>query len=467
MAVDDDDDTEIYRLLPADPAIRSVARDLYDAISDAPIISAHGHVPVEILDRNEPFVDAASLFITPDHYVTRLLHAEGVPLESLGIGAAANPRDIWARFSEHWPAFAGTASGYWLREEFRTVFGLSWPPADDAGADAAFDLVARALATRDFLPRALFERFGIEVLATTDDPLADLSPHARLRDDTTFHGRVIPTFRPDAYTDARRQDFPVQIERLLATTGGVGFRGYRDALRTHRQRFIEHRATSVDISTLSPMTAAVEPADAEALFDRVRRGGASTEDAELFDAVMILEHARMSVDDGLVLTLHPGSMRNHHPETQRRFGPDTGHDIPVSVDFTRALRPLLTELGTADGFHLVLYTLDETAYSRELAPLAGFYPSVFLGSPWWFLDAPYALARFRAATIETAGFRRYAGFVDDTRAFCSIPTRHDVARRVDAGVIARLVVEGRMTKAEGVATIRYSVEEAPRRVFKL
>jgi glucuronate isomerase len=175
----------------------------------------------------------------------------------------------------------------------------------------------------------------------------------------------------------------------------------------------------------------------------------------------------MSLDDRLVMTLHTGVHRNTHRPTLERFGPDTGHDIPFAVDYATNLQPLLEAVGTHPNFQLVLFTIDETTYSREIAPLAGFYPSIYIGAPWWFLDAPDAMARFRAATTETAGFSRSAGFIDDTRAFCSIPARHDAARRTDAAYLARLVAEHRITEDRAHEIIVDLVDAAPRRAFTL
>jgi glucuronate isomerase len=182
---------------------------------------------------------------------------------------------------------------------------------------------------------------------------------------------------------------------------------------------------------------------------------------------LLLEMARMSCDDGLVMTLHPGVRRGHHGPTTAAFGPDTGNDIPIRAEFTDALRPLLERYGTHPGFHLVVFTVDETVFSRELAPLAGFYPTLYVGVPWWFLDAPEAIRRFRAAVTETAGFSRTSGFVDDTRAFCSIPARHDMSRRIDAGWLSQLVAEHRLDEDEAADTALDLVSGRPREVFKL
>lgn len=455
------------RLFPADPATRSLARELYDRVADAPIISPHGHVPVEWLAEDRPFTDPASLLITHDHYVTRLLHASGVGLDELGVGgSAAEPRDIWRRFAERWSLFAGTASGYWIAESLRSVLDVQ-VALSAATADETFDHIAAQLASPAFRPRALFERFGIEVLATTDDPLDELAGHAALAASGAV-GRIVPTFRPDRYLDPDAAGFAENIGRLVAETGQSGtFAGYVSALEQRRRYFVEHGAVSADHGVEVPETLDLDAAEAQALFARVVSGEADAAERQAFRAHMLLQMARMSVDDGLVMTVHAGVVRNHSTRTLRRFGPDSGHDIPRRTDFVGGLRPLLERFGLERDLHLVLFAVDETVYSREIAPLAGFYPSVYIGAPWWFLDAPDAMARFRSAVTETAGFSRGSGFIDDTRAFLSIPARHDTARRADAAFLARLVIEGRIDDETAAAIIDDIVGPQPKRVFKL
>ncbi|QOT18415.1 glucuronate isomerase [Paenarthrobacter sp. YJN-5] len=455
------------RLLPADPGTREIARNLLARVQDLPIISPHGHVDAAVIEQNTPFLDPAALLVTPDHYVTRLIHASGVSMEQLQ-PQNAGAREIWRTFCRSWPLFEGTASGYWLRTQFETVFGLHGELSAET-ADASFDAISARLAEPGFRPRELFKDFNIEVLATTDDPLDDLSSHKALANDPSFHGRVLPTFRPDAYINIAHPSWGTNVERLIAAAGdgATGYGGYIAALENRRRYFVDHGAVSADHGVRTPATLKLDPADAEALFERARSGNASFEDREVFEAHMTYQMARMSVEDGLVMTIHPGSYRNHHTPTFEAFGADTGHDIPFAVNYTEGIRPLLQDFGTAKDFHLVLFTLDETVFSRELAPLAGFYPSVYLGAPWWFLDAPDAMLRFRSAVSETAGFSRSSGFIDDTRAFCSIPARHDASRRVEASFLARLVAEHRISEDRAHELIVDVVDSAPRRVFKL
>jgi glucuronate isomerase len=444
------------RLLPAEDRTRGIARELYALVADAPIVSPHGHVDPRLLLDDRPYADPAGLLVSSDHYVTRLLHAAGVPLDDL-LGSA-RPREVWRIFCDHWHWFHGTASGFWLRETLAAVLGVRGAPTPDL-----FDGLVEALAQPRLRPRALFESFAIEVLATTDDPLDDLGVHDALRDDPAFGGTVIPTFRPDAYLDPASPGWSDRIERL----GASDHAGYLDALRARRAHFIEHGAVSADHGVEHAVTVELDPGTAQSLFERARAGGLDAAEAALFRAHMLFESARMSVDDGLVMTVHAGVQRNHHRQTLAHFGPDTGHDIPVATSFTENLRPLLERFGTAKDFHLVLFAIDESVWSRELAPLAGFYPSVFIGAPWWFLDAPDSIARFRSATTETAGFYRGSGFIDDTRAFMSVAARHAVSRRVDSGFLARQVVEGRMTVAEASRVAIDLVGAIPRRAFKL
>jgi glucuronate isomerase len=460
------------RLLPADPTTRVIARRLYAEIRDLPIISPHGHVPPEWIALDTPFGDPTSLLISPDHYVTRLLHAHGVGLESLGVGGTPlgpdGARAAWRALCTHWDAFRGTPSRLWLECELSEIFGVTVRPSA-ATSDEIYDRVAETLARPDFRPRNLLARFGIEVLATTDDPGDHLAHHAAIRDDETVRTRVLPTFRPDRYLEPARADWPGCLDALgaAADTDTGDYRGFINALEARRRHFIEHGAVSADHSHADAGTAPLDPPDAERIFAAARVGRATPAEATALRRHLLLEMARMSVQDGLVMTLHPGVHRDHHPPTRRRFGPDAGADIPIAMELTRGLQPLLARYGTAAGFHLVLFTLDETVFSREIAPLAGFYPSVYAGAPWWFLDAPDAIRRYRGAVTETAGFGRTSGFIDDTRAFCSIPARHDMSRRLDCGYLGELVATHRLDEDDALDVARELVTVNPKVAFKL
>ncbi|WP_396643600.1 glucuronate isomerase [Microbacterium sp.] len=419
---------------------------------------------------DEAFPDPTRLLLSGDHYVTRLLQTAGVDPAELGVGGVEvrDPRRAWRSFCENWDVLSGTASGYWLTDELSRLFGIDREPSASS-ADALYDVIADRLQQPNFRPRRLLDRFRIEVLATTDDPMDDLDVHRALADDAHFDGRVIPTFRPDAYLDPEAPGFLRGVERLAQWHGTPtdDYTGYLEGLESRRAHFIAHGATSADHGVVDALAEPLASDEAAALFRRAVRSESTPAEARAFRAHMLFQMAGMSVRDGLVMTIHPGVLRNHHTETYRSFGPDTGHDIPVATEYTRNLRPLLEEYGLAPDFHLVLFTVDETTFSREIAPLAGFYPSVFIGPPWWFLDAPDAILRFRAATTEIAGFSRSAGFIDDTRAFLSIPARHDMARRVDASYLARLVAEGRIGRARAQRIIVDLTDAQPRKVFKL
>jgi glucuronate isomerase len=457
------------RLLPVDPATRDIARSLYDSVAGMPIISPHGHVAPSLFRDDQPFTDPTSLFVTHDHYVTRLLHAGGVDLGALGVGGTdVEPRSAWRLLCENWHLFLGTASGYWLTHELVTLFDIAEEPSAET-ADRIYDAIASRLADDAFRPRALFDRFAIEVLATTDDPMDDLTVHAALAADQTFRGRVLPTFRPDAYLDPTAPSFVSNVERLTSDAGTPvdDFAGYLDALAARRAHFVRHGAVSADHGVREPFAVDLGRDEAAALYRGALAGTLDSEQSRVFTGHMLFQMARMSVEDGLVMTVHPGVARNHSTDTFRRFGPDTGHDIPIRTEYTNNLRPLLEAFGLKKDFHLVLFGIDETIFSREVAPLAGFYPSVFIGAPWWFLDAPDAVQRFRAAVTETAGFYRGSGFIDDTRAFLSIPARHDMARRSDAAFLARLVREGRITRPQAERVAVDLVDAVPRKAFKL
>jgi glucuronate isomerase len=460
------------RLLPADPGVRAIARRLFDAVRELPIISPHGHVDPRLLLENAPFPDPAALFVTPDHYVTRLLHASGVGLDQLGVGREPLPeaqaREVWRHLCAHWDAYRGTPVRFWLESALGEIFGVGVRPSAET-ADQIYDHVAERLVTDAYRPRALYDRFRIAVLASTDDPGDDLSAHAALAVDPTWRGRVVPTFRPDRYLEPAASGWRDAVAQLgeAADVDTGDHAGYVRALEARRRYFVEHGAVSADHSHADVRTDPLDEAEAARVYRAALAGEATLGEATAFRRHMLLEMARMSCDDGLVMTLHPGVRRGHHGPTTAAYGTDTGNDIPTAIEFTDALHPLLERYGTHPGFHLVAFTVDETVFSRELAPLAGFYPALYVGVPWWFLDAPHAMRRFRAAVTETAGFSRTSGFIDDTRAFCSIPARHDMARRVDSGWLASLVAEHQMDEDEAMDTALDLVTGQPRRVFKL
>ncbi|MDB5459585.1 MAG: glucuronate isomerase [Caulobacteraceae bacterium] len=461
------------RLFPADPRTREVARALYAGIKDLPIVSPHGHTDPAWFAHDRPFSDPAALLVTPDHYLLRMLYSQGVPLEALGVagrdGSAgeADPRAVWRLFATHYPLFRGTPSRLWLDWVLAEVFGVQ-DRLGPATADAIYEVIADALARPEFRPRALFERFGIEVLATTESPLDPLESH-RLLQGSGWPGRVITTFRPDPVLDPQTDRFQANLERLSAMTGedALDYAGYLRALESRRAAFRAAGATATDHGHPSAATADLSRVEAQALFRRVSTGAASPADAELFRAHMLVEMARMSVDDGMVMQLHPGSFRNHHAEVFARFGRDKGADIPVAVDYVRALKPLLDRFGADPRFSLIVFTLDESTYARELAPLAGYYPALKLGPAWWFHDSPEGMRRFREQTTETAGFYNTVGFNDDTRAFLSIPARHDVARRADSAFLARLVVEHRLEEDEAHEIARALTYDLVKAAYKL
>ncbi len=455
------------RLFPADPETRAVARRLFAAVESLPIVSPHGHTQASWFSENKPFPDPAALFITPDHYVYRMLYSQSVPLERLGLGAEADPRAAWRVFAENYLLFRVTPTRLWLDDVFEKLFGLE-ERLCAKNADAYYDAIAAKLATPEFRPRALYERFNIEALATTDSALDSLDAHRTLRE-SGWRGRVLPTFRPDACVDPEFADFRENIaalgERYREDT--ATWPGYLRALRAARAFFIENGATATDHGHPTPRTAALSPAEAERLFARVLAPEVAAEDAELFRAQMLTEMARMSLEDGLVMQIHPGSVRNHNRLLYEKLGRDVGADIPQTTEYVHALKPLLDQFGNEPGLTLILFTLDETAYSRELAPLAGHYPCLRLGPPWWFHDSPEGMMRFREQATETAGFYNTVGFNDDTRAFLSIPARHDVARRIDCAFLARLVAEHRLDEDEAAELAHELTNGLVRRAYKL
>ncbi|MDE3200311.1 MAG: glucuronate isomerase [Acidobacteriota bacterium] len=457
------------RLFPAEPAVRQIARSLYASVKDLPIISPHGHTQAAWFADNEPFPDPATLFVQPDHYVYRMLYSQGVSMDDLGIGQRyiEDPRKVWRIFASHYYLFRGTPTRMWLDFAFQELFGLT-ERLSAKTADHYFDTISAKLLRPEFLPRALFDRFKIHVLATTDSPLDTLSDHQAIRA-SGWKGRIVPTFRPDSVVDP---DFPGFVERIAAlgqmtSHDTASWSGYLKALRQRRSFFKDLGATATDHGHPTAQTANLSHAEAEQLFSKVRTGGGTAAERELFRAQMLTEMARMSLDDGLVMQIHPGSFRNHNKQIHEKFGRDTGADIPQQTDYVHALKPMLDLFGNETSLTIILFTLDETTYSRELAPLAGHYPCLRLGPPWWFHDSPEGMMRFREQATETAGFYNTVGFNDDTRAFLSIPARHDVARRIDCAFLARLVAEHRLEHDEAFEIVSDLTCGLVRRAYKL
>ena len=457
------------RLFPADPETRSIARRLYASISDLPIISPHGHTEAAWFAKNEPFPDPTQLLILPDHYIYRMLYSQGISMHELGIRqtGAIDSRKIWRIFAEHYHLFRGTPTRMWLDYEFEVLFGLD-QRLSSATADHYFDVIAEKLNQPEFLPRALYERFRIEVLSTTDSPLDSLEHHAAIRE-SNWKARILPTFRPDSVVDPAFQGFRENIARLGEQTGEdtTKWLGYLNALRKSRERFKSVGCTATDHGHPTANTANLSRQEAEKLFTVVLSGNESAEQQEFFRAQMLTEMARMSIDDGLVMQLHPGSFRNHNQKVFEQFGRDSGADIPTRTDYVHGLKPLLDLFGNEPSFTFILFTLDESTYSRELAPLAGHYPCLRLGPPWWFLDSPEGMMRFRELATETAGFYNTVGFNDDTRAFLSIPARHDVARRTDCAFLARLVAEHRIDEDEAFELAQDLTVNLVRKAYRL
>lgn len=452
------------RLLPVEPATRDLARKLYAQVKDLPIISPHGHTDPEWFAGNANFGNAAELLLHPDHYVFRLLYSQGVPLADLGIGnPAADPRESWRLFAERYFLFRGTPSRMWLDWVFAEVFGMGVQLCAET-SDLYFDTITEMLASKAFRPRALFERYNIEVIATTESPLDSLEHHAAIRA-SDWQGRVITAYRPDPLIDPDFEGFRDNLKTFSTLTGQdcYSWSGYLAAHRQRRAFFAAMGATSTDHGHPTAQTANLAAAEAEALFAKVTSGSFTPAEAELFRAQMLTEMAAMSLDDGLVMQLHPGAFRNHNAQVFATLGRDKGADIPTRTDYVHALKPLLDRFGNDNRLSLILFTLDETAYARELAPLAGHYPCLKLGPAWWFHDSPEGMRRFRRMCTETAGFYNTVGFNDDTRAFLSIPARHDVARRIDCGFLAELVMEHRLEDweaAELAQDLSYNLAKA-------
>jgi glucuronate isomerase len=463
------------RYFDPDPTIRKNARAVYDETRALPIVSPHGHVEAEVLASNDSFKDPASLIVTPDHYILRLLYSRGVPLESLGVApidgsppaAEADPRKIWQTFADHWSLFRATPTQAWIEYELREVFGVK-TQLDSESAPRVYDAIAERLESAEFRPRALLKRFNIEVLATTDAATDSLAHHDTLRQ-ANLGTRIIPTFRPDALFKIASPSWRSQVERLGRSVAR-DIKSYRDligALEQRRGVFKAAGAVATDHGVTSPRAERVREGDINRLFFSAVRGTATEDDQSQFEAHVLMDMAAQSAEDGLVMQLHAGAFRDHNEVIHKRFGADHGGDIPVATEFTRNLRPLLNAYGNDPRFRLIVFTLDETVYSRELAPLAGHYPALFLGAPWWFHDSIEGMTRFRRETTGTAGIENTAGFTDDTRAFCSIPARHDLARRADANYLGGLVARHVIDMKDALEMGRLMAYDLARRAYNL
>ena len=457
------------RLFPAEPRARKIAKTLYEHVRRLPIISPHGHTQAAWFARNDPFPDPAKLFVQPDHYIYRMLYSQGVSLEDLEIGQPElkDARRVWRIFASHYYLFRGTPTRMWLDFVFQELFGIG-ERLSERTADRYFDSISEMLRTPEFLPRALYERFNLEVLATTDSPLDSLADHKAIRE-SNWKARILPTFRPDPVVDPEFARFADNIAKLDEKTGEdtSTWAGYLNALRKTRVRFHELGCTATDHGHPTARTANLSTAEAADLFYRVLAGNADAQQQELFRAQMLTEMARMSLEDGLVMQIHPGSSRNHNRKLYERYGRDVGADIPMPTNYVDALRPLLDQFGNERELTIILFTLDESTYSRELAPLAGHYPCLRLGPPWWFHDSPEGMMRFRERVTETAGFYNTVGFNDDARAFLSIPARHDVARRMDCAFLAKLVAERRLEEEEALEVAQDLAYGLVKQAYKL
>ena len=460
------------RLFPADPDTRAIARTLYAGIRDLPIVSPHGHTDPRWFATDAPWENATTLLLAPDHYVFRMLYSQGISLDALAIPhrggtPATDPRAAWRTFAAHYDLFRGTPTRMWLDHVFAEVFGID-VRLEAGTADHYYDMINAQLATDAFRPRALFDRFRIDFLATTEGAQDSLDPHHAIRA-SGWGGRVVTTYRPDGVIDVEHEQFAGAMETFAALTGEDvhSWSGYLAAHAKRRADFRAAGATATDHGHPTARTANLSLAECEALFARIVGGRWDAADAELFRAQMLTEMAKMSVEDGMVMQIHPGSFRNHNAGLFASHGRDKGADIPVRTEYVQALKPMLDVVGNERDLTIILFTLDESVYARELAPLAGHYPCLKLGPAWWFHDSPEGMRRFREMTTETAGFRNTVGFNDDTRAFLSIPARHDVARRVDCAFLARLVAEHRIEDWEAAELAQELTSTLVRKAYRI
>jgi glucuronate isomerase len=461
------------RFFDAEPAVRKIARELYEGVKDLPIISPHGHVDPKIFSENKPFPDPTELILIPDHYFFRMLYSQGIPLESLGVPTIdgteveKDHRKIWQIFGDNYYLFAGTPMGIWLNHEFSVVFGIE-EKLNSESAMRIYDQIQEKLQSPEFLPRAMFERFNIEVLSTTDAAADTLDEHKKIKD-SGWEGKIVPCFRPDAVVNLDMANWRDELNRLSEVCGYEisNYETYLKAMRERRDFFKEMGAVSTDHAVIQPYTTELSHAEADRLLQKALNGEADEEDAKLFSANMLMEMARMSIEDGLTMQIHPGSLRNHNEVIFKRFGLDKGYDIPVATEFTYNMRAILNKYGNDPRLTMIVFTLDESNYARELAPLAGHYPAMKLGPAWWFHDSLEGMTRYRMNVTETAGIYNTVGFNDDTRAFPSIPARHDLARRVDANFVARMAARHLIDMSEAHKIMRALSRDLVKKAYNL
>nr|WP_040161373.1 glucuronate isomerase [Nigerium massiliense] len=461
------------RLFPAEQSTRAITRKLYQQVKDLPIISPHGHVPPAWIADDIPFSDPASLLLTPDHYVNRVMHGQGVDLADLGVPvgsefSADQARNAWRIFCKNWKLYRGTPMKYWMEMELVEIFGVDVTPSEET-ADQIYDTIQSAIEKPEFKPRALMDRFDIKFMATTDDPCDDLAFHEKLANDASFKRQVRPTFRPDKYLEPAKEAWNGLMDKLAEVSGENTdtFDGWIKAMENRRAYFKDHGAISSDHSHADLGTEPLDKAEADRLYERARQGKITAEEGKALRQTFIFEQARMASEDGLVMTMHPAVYRDYDEATAERFGADVGSDAPTAVDVVHGLHAVLNAFGKNPNYRLVIFTMDETVYSRELGPLAGFYPSLYVGVPWWFIDAPDAIKRFRRAVTEYGTFYKTSGFIDDTRAFLSIPARHDMSRRLDCVHLSELVAEHRLTMEEAEELAHELVVDIPTHVFSI
>jgi len=461
------------RCFSPNPSQRSLARQLYQTVKDLPLVCPHGHVAPGLL--SDPTADLgtpAELLIIPDHYVFRMLYSQGIKLEDLGIPTVdgfpteSDHRKIWQIFANNFYLFRGTPTGVWLADELVNLFGVT-EKLNGENAQRIYDYLVAQFAKPEFRPRRLFNRFNIETLCTTDAPWDTLAEHQALHHEG--YTNILPTFRPDGVVNVAAAKWKENIEKLAVVSGVdiTNYVSYIQALEARRAFFKELGATSTDQAAQSAFTGRLSEREADLIFTNALKGNINEVAINRFIGHMFMEMARMSVEDGLVMQVHIGSYRNHNQSLYERFGPDKGADMPLQTEWTRNLKPLLDEFGNDPRLTLILFGLDETNYSRELAPLAGHYPAVLLGPPWWFHDSVNGMVRYLDQVMETAGLYNTAGFNDDTRAFASIPARHDVWRRVTSDWLAGLVLKGLVDEEDALEMAQDCAYRLVKKAYKL
>lgn len=456
-----------YRLLGTHPEQTKLAYEHLKEAASYPLICPHSHVnPALFSDSQGSFPNPVEMFVRRDVRVLSQLHSQGVRLEPF-LDPNRDPEEVWRMFARHYRLFWGTSTALWLEQQLETVFAIS-EALDESSADHIYQTLVARIAQPEYRPRAVLERLKIEILCTTasaTDPLL----HYRTLSQGAWAGRVLPVFRPDKLLWTAHPDWLPELHKLAAQTSGpiTRMRAFLDALRQRRHEFKRLGCVATDHGCERPYTERLSSKAADDLFSLALKGKITIAESIRLQGHLLIEMAKMSLEDGLVMQIHTGSYQDHNGELLVRFGPNKGADLPLATEFTSNLKPLLGVVGNEPAMKLVLFSLDETAYGRDLGPLAGHYPAVFVGAPWSFHNGPKGLMRYFDQVVETAGLCNTAGFQDHARSVGTLAARHDLWRRIACRWLANLELEGRLSHAQARSMLGDLANGRARKVYGL